>query len=274
MSTQVFAFAKITDESARESVYQSIKEGKSRFGMWDQLGSLRENYHGKNGFLLRIRKGDWLVHVNMPSYGKCVAVQTIGEYQYDDGLECTWGEDYNNFFQIDPDSLVEFDRNDPNIVPSVNLTPMRRGQRVLQVKDFLESIENIQAGRFDRNNEELKGLVHLRRKIEKLLPEIHTTTPRYYNDGKIVYHLNLLKGTMQPESKKLYTHGDIDLASELNSVPNPIGDAHYLDYPAAAALGYCITVLLTQPYKSESETVYFARRDYKHHISYRKRRKN
>ena len=109
---------------------------------------------------------------------------------------------------------------------------------------------------------------------EKLLPEIHTTTPRYYNDGKIVYHLNLLKGTMQPESKKLYTHGDIDLASELNSVPNPIGDAHYLDYPAAAALGYCITVLLTQPYKSESETVYFARRDYKHHISYRKRRKN
>lgn len=172
MSVQVFAFAKIEDESARKLVHQSIREGKSRFGMWDQGVSLRERYYGKNGFLLRIRKGDWIVHVNLPSYGKCVAVQSTGEYQFDDGIDCPWGKDFNNYIPVAPDTMIEFNRNDPNIIPSVNLAPMRRGQRVLQVEDFLESLENIKTGRCSGKSNELKGLVHLRRKIDELLPQI------------------------------------------------------------------------------------------------------
>jgi hypothetical protein len=173
---QVFAFAKIENEAARKSVYQEIKNGKSRFGMWEQQGSLRKNWFGKNAFLLRIRKGDWIVHVNMPSYGNCVAVQALGEYDFDEGIACSWGngKDFNNFIPVDASTFVEFNRNNPNILPSVNLSPLRRGQRVLQVQDFLESIENLKEGKFNATKPKDANFIHLQEKINGLLPQITT----------------------------------------------------------------------------------------------------
>ncbi|APG25951.1 restriction endonuclease [Syntrophotalea acetylenica] len=173
MATQVFAFAKIVEKSERHKVYKEIKKGKSRFGMWEQTKSLREEYHGKNGFLLRIKEGDWIVHVNMPDYGKCVAVQAVGGYDFDDGIQCSWGTDFCNYIPVDIYSIVEFDRNDPNVITSVNLAPMRRGQRILEVSDFLQSINNLKNNIHSDNKEELKGLIHLKEKIsQRLLPEV------------------------------------------------------------------------------------------------------
>ncbi|HHX98913.1 MAG: restriction endonuclease [Kiritimatiellia bacterium] len=172
---QVYAFAKIDDKDAREKVYEQIKSGKSRFGMWDQKGDLREHYHGKNGFLLRIREGDWIVHVNSPRYGRCVAVQAKGGYDFDEGIDCKWGTDFCNYIPVDPDTIIEFDRNDPNILPSVNLSPMRRGQRVLRVDDFLKSLENVREARYSENKGELRGILHLREKVKcDLLPKMTT----------------------------------------------------------------------------------------------------
>jgi hypothetical protein len=173
MPPQVYAFAKIDDDSARTKVYEEIKRGKSRFGMWDQEVSLREKYHGRNGFLLRIRKGDWIVHVNSPMYGHCVAVQAVDEYQFDEGIECGWGRDFRNYIPVDPDSVVEFERTDRNVAPSVNLSPMRRGQRVLQVDDFLRSIENVRANTYSKESECSRGVLHLQERVQdELLPRI------------------------------------------------------------------------------------------------------
>lgn len=173
--TQVFAFAKIDDQDARDKVYQEIKRGKSRFGMWDQTVSLREQYHGRNGFLLRIREGDWIVHVNSPSYGHCVAVQASGEYEFDEGVECGWGSgrDFHNYIPVNTDTIIEFERSDPNVIPSVNLSPMRRGQRILQVEDFLVSLENLRQNKFSTDQGETRSVIHLQEKIqETLLPQI------------------------------------------------------------------------------------------------------
>jgi hypothetical protein len=173
MPTQIYSFAKIEDDDARTKVYEDIKRGKSRFGMWDQKTSLREQYHGRNGFLLRIKKGDWIVHVNSPSYGRCVAVQASGEYDFDEGIECEWGQDFHNFIPVDSKTILEFDRTDPNVVPSVNLAPMRRGQRILQVEDFLRSLENIRGNRFSQDADDSRGVVHLQERIqEELLPRV------------------------------------------------------------------------------------------------------
>lgn len=173
MPPQVFAFAKIDEEAARQQVYQEIKQGKSRFGMWDQEVSLLEQYHGRNGFLLRIQPGDWIVHVNSPRYGHCVAVRVTGEYGFDEGIQCEWGRDFKNFIPVDPETIVEFERNDPNVLPSVNLAPMKRGQRVLQVEDFLRSLDNLRASRYPGDSDDLRGVVHLQEKIEEeLLPRI------------------------------------------------------------------------------------------------------
>lgn len=172
MTTQVFAFAKIDDQDARLKVYEEIKNGKSRFGMWEQSDSLREKWFGKNVFLLRIKEGDWIVHVNMPSYGKCVAVKTVGEYGFDEGIKCSWGNDFNNFIPVAPQTIIEFNRNNPNILSSVNLAPRKRAQRVLEVADFLTSIENLKDGKFDSTSKQDKSITHLQEKITKLLPQI------------------------------------------------------------------------------------------------------
>jgi hypothetical protein len=172
MNTQVYAFAKINDHDARLKVYEEIKKGKSRFGLWEQLKSLKEHWYGKNAFLLRIKEGDWIVHVNMPIYGMCVAAKTIGEYGFDEGIECNWGYDFKNFIPVDPQTFIEFNRNDPNVLPTVNLGPRKRGQRVLEVNDFLQSIENLKERKFDSITKQDKSITHLKDKIANLLPQI------------------------------------------------------------------------------------------------------
>lgn len=169
---EIYAFAKIDDLEARDLVYQEIKRGKSRFGKWNQIGSLRDKWYGKNAFLLRITKGDWIVHVNMPKYGHCVAVKVVGEYYFDEGLDCKYGNDFNNVIPVDSSTLIEFDRNDPNVLPSVNLAPRRRGQRVLQVEDFLASIRNLKNKEFSETQGADRSLIHLKDKINGLLPVI------------------------------------------------------------------------------------------------------
>lgn len=32
--------------------------------------------------LLDVRKGDWIVQINLPDYGKCIAAQADGEYAF------------------------------------------------------------------------------------------------------------------------------------------------------------------------------------------------
>lgn len=172
MTTQVFAFAQIDNNDARQSVYKEIKNGKSRFGMWEQSVSLRDEWFGPNSFLLRIKEGDYIVHVNMPSYGNCVAVKTVGEYGFDEGVQCSWGIDFRNFIPVDPQSIIEFDRNNPNILPSVNLAPRRRAQRVLEVNDFLTSLENLKEGKYDSTKKQDKSITHLQERVTNLLPQI------------------------------------------------------------------------------------------------------
>jgi hypothetical protein len=92
----IWTFNKVDDKKGRELVYQSIKSGKSRFG-WSQkdehnlkLKDNWTNWHSKQLFLLEVRPGDWIVHINTPQWGKCIAVQVLSEYEFDDGLQCSW----------------------------------------------------------------------------------------------------------------------------------------------------------------------------------------
>jgi len=115
-SPQIFAFARVTGSEDRRNVFQEIKNGKSRFGMWEQTKSLEEEWFGKHQMLRQIKPGDWIVHINMPEYGKCVSVQATGSYSFDDGIGSERGKDFNNFIPVDPDTIVKFNRRDPNVI--------------------------------------------------------------------------------------------------------------------------------------------------------------
>ena len=174
----VWAFNKVDDERARDALYQSIKDGKSRFG-WSTKAEhnlkLEDNWtewHSRQLFLLQIRKGDWIVHINTPRWGHCVAVQVLSEYDFDDGLDFAGGMDLRHCFEVDVNTIVEFDRRDPNVLPSVNLNPRQRYHRIYAVDDFLKSLDNLKHNRVKLHGRESREEYHLKEKTEKYLKEI------------------------------------------------------------------------------------------------------
>ena len=169
MSHNVWAFLAPKEGNEKKLLHESINLGKSRFG-WsmgdDQNLKLENNWYSEQRSLLKIKEGDWIVHINLPVWGQCIAVKVCSEYDFDKGLQCDWGADFRHCFEIDKASIIEFSRTDPRVLPSVNLRP-RKGrvcQRVKKVDDFHQSMENLKSEKQED---------HLKNKIEEnMLPEI------------------------------------------------------------------------------------------------------
>ena len=156
-------------EKEKKALYESIKSGKSRFGwsMSDEhnlkadIGSI---WHSRQMFLLQVKEGDWIVHINLPKWGKCVAVKVVEAYAFDDGLELPWraeGEkqDFRHCFKIDVGSIIEFDRRDEKIIPSVNLTPRYRYHRVYKVEEFNDSMKYLKGNTDIGQDDHLKNVI-------------------------------------------------------------------------------------------------------------------
>lgn len=174
----IWAFNKADDQKARDLIYQSIKSGKSRFG-WSQKNehnlNLKDNWtdwHSKQLFLLQVKPGDWIVHINTPHWGTCIAAKVIAEYDFDEGLRLSWGSDFRHYFIVDIDSVIEFERRDPNVLPTVNLNPRQRYHRIYAVDDFLESIHNIKNNSVTLRNGQSKEEYHLKDKTDRYLSAI------------------------------------------------------------------------------------------------------
>ena len=170
----VWAFQSPGDEREKKLLHGSIKCGRSRFG-WSykdehnlRLPNNWTDEHSKQRFLLRIKEGDWIVHINLPEWGQCVAVKVCSEYYFDEALEFPWREegfkrDFMHCFKVDTDSITEFNRRDPRILPSVNLCPRRRYHQIYEVDDFDKSIENLKSEKQED---------HLKNKLQPLLIDI------------------------------------------------------------------------------------------------------
>ncbi len=173
----IWAFNKVGNAECKEKIYQSFKNGISRFG-WSQedkhnlKGNEWTDWHSKQLFLLQIKNGDWIVHINTPSYGKCIAGKVKSEYNYDKGLDCWGAKDFRHSFEIEKETIVEFNRNDKNILPTVNLRPRQRYHRIYATNDFLQSIENLKNNAVNLKKGESKEIYHLKDKTEHYLKEI------------------------------------------------------------------------------------------------------
>lgn len=174
--TQIWAFGAYRAPSISctpecfELLRKSIENGKSRLG-W----SAENKYNLKNEKwtdqdskcrrLLQIEKGDWIVHINMPEYGKCTAVKVTSEYDFDEGILNGEKMDFRHYIEVE--EPIVFDRNDPNVLPTVNLKPRRRLEKILAVDDFLQSIANLKEGTVKLPEGQSGGEYHLKEKIHK-----------------------------------------------------------------------------------------------------------
>lgn len=207
---RVWAFNKPDTEEKVTLLYESVNNGKSRFG-WssrdehnlkiDRENNWKNNWteeHGRQLFLLRIKPGDWIVHIHMPSYGWCVAARVVSEYDFDEGINTSDGQDFRHVFQIDVGSIVKFERSPKKkkVHSAVNLYPIQRHQQVYAVDEFLESIKAIKDGReieiegsrerhdllnkTDKVLEQIAGLIHRThrgKKLESFLAEVFRKIP-------------------------------------------------------------------------------------------------
>jgi hypothetical protein len=163
--------------SYRDDLYiPKLKERIDKFG-WASLDE-KEQDAWKGWFLLSVKKGDWVVHVGVPTYGHCVAGIVKETYKYDDkstgvGLEYSDRKgDFRHMLVLDKDSIIEFERGDKNILPSVNLNLRQRWQRILDVEGFEESIDNLKKARVVLPAGVDRGLFHLREAVQPKLLEI------------------------------------------------------------------------------------------------------
>ena len=170
-------------------VYDSIISGKSRFGWsyvdeanlniskeraWSEKTDDEKICWKKTNFLLGVKKGDWIVHINVPEYGKCTAAKVSEPYEFtSEGVVCDWGLDFRHSFSIEKDSIITFNRNDPNVLPVVSARLKLQGKywRIYLIDEFVNSIKNLKGKRVD-NCSTSKNLFHLRESIENPLEKI------------------------------------------------------------------------------------------------------
>lgn len=172
----IWAFNKADDPQDRQLIYQSVRNGKSRFG-WsskDTNNLLKEENRQIEENLLQLRllevkPGDWIVHRNTPEYRHFIAARVTSGYQFDEGLPCPGRTDFRHCFEVDTDTIVEFDPRDPNVLPTVHLNQRKSLERIYQVDDFLASIKNLKEGAVELSEGESKEGHHLRAKTGKEL---------------------------------------------------------------------------------------------------------
>jgi hypothetical protein len=211
----IWAFNK---PSKVDFVYKSILDGKSRFGWsyvdeadlnssqnkpWDEKTEAEKTCWHKTNFLLGIEKGDWIVHVNVPEYGKCTAVKVVEKYHFtESGVHCDWGVDFRHALSIDTDSILTFDRNSPNVLPIISAKLKLRGRywRILLKDEFKKTLTNIRENKLSQTGlkknlyyfgqdllsplNEITELVHKnfnRKDLEYLIAEVFKNIPNVLN---------------------------------------------------------------------------------------------
>ena len=180
-------------------IYDSAKSGKSRFGwsqsetcdlrelsnkQWDEMDDA-EQQAMRCHFLLRIQRDDWIVHINTPSYGLCLAVRVLEPYEFDNAGE--W-EDYRHVVPVDGANAVSFHRNDGRVHPLVSrgLKLRRRQQRVLARKEFFESIDRLNNQK-SVDTDVSKELYYLRGEVEGPLQEVTRLIHKTHQSKKLEY---------------------------------------------------------------------------------------
>lgn len=191
----IWAFNKPSGK-ALQFVANSLKQGISRFGWgfidnanlhtlklkhWREMTKTELEIWKKTNFLLNIKKGDWIVHINVPRWGMVTAGKVIEEYNFE--TENNEIGDFRHFFKLELDTIIQFNRNDPNVHPLISRKLKLRGKywRIYAQKEFFETIKNLKNKSVDVADKSAIGLHYLKQEItpffEQITRIIHNTHP-------------------------------------------------------------------------------------------------
>ncbi|MCD4745362.1 MAG: restriction endonuclease [Bacteroidales bacterium] len=199
----IWAFNTPNKESLK-FVSDSLKQGISRFGWgyidtadirvlgpkpWGEMTKDELLIWSKTSFLSKIKKWDWIVHINVPHWGTVTTGQVIEKYDFE--IEDNEISDFRHFFKLDLKSILKFNRNSPNVHPLVSRKLKLRGKywRVYAEKEFFETIENLKNGNVSIQENSTIGVHYLKNELkpfyDKITKIIHNTHP----EKKLEYFL-------------------------------------------------------------------------------------
>lgn len=198
-SRKDFDYCERSYRSAMQKLTQSVQDGKSRFGWsYEDKDDLRDrsNWNEEDWnrcwlqlFLLDVRKGDWIVHVNLPDWGECIAVQVLDKYSFDDGLDLGYGPDFRHCFKVDASTIIEFERNDPNVLPSVNLRPRYRYHRIYDEEAFSQTRKNLIANQVELDDGQTGAEYHLKEATAEFLESVTRLIHKMHRGKKLEAYL-------------------------------------------------------------------------------------
>jgi hypothetical protein len=169
-----------------EFLTDSIRKGISRFG-WsssekadlrrlddksiEEMDEEEIESWNKANFLLDIQAGDWIVHINLPYWGACISGKVVEPYSFEKVNNLI--SDYRHVLVLDPSSIVEFDRNDEEVVPIISSRLKLQGRkwRIYHETEFLQTIGNIHSDDLGKKDDESVGIFYLK----KDLPAVYAT---------------------------------------------------------------------------------------------------
>lgn len=204
---KVWALKAPDRSEALQYVLESVRAGYSRFGWsytdnanlhlldsksWEDMTEQESALYSQSAFLLQIEEDDWIVHVNVPDWGQCVAARVTGRYEFDQqhnsiGQDYSHGGDFRHRIPVNPDTVIIFDRNDVNVLPSISRRLKLQGRywRIHAVEDFLESIRNVESGRVDISTIPYPELFYLKNDLESEFASITEQIHRNHPEKKL-----------------------------------------------------------------------------------------
>lgn len=193
-------------------VHESLRQGEARFGWgyvesadlrklahkmeasgWTSLSAEeRDCYHH---FLLGIIPGDFVVYINVPTWGQCTLAQVTAPYFW------RWdASDFNHRLGVDPASVQVFGRNDSVVHPALaaRLKLQGRWWRINTDDEFDQLLAGLKRGAPLTPSTPAHNLDHLTREIDPLLLKItqaiQHTHPNYSLEHFIAEVLKAVPG--------------------------------------------------------------------------------
>ena len=166
---------------------ESIGNGISRFGWgyidsvnlnelqnkpWNEMTKEEQNCWAKSSFLLGIEKDDWVVYINLPSWGACIAGKVSKPYHFEKGGNNL--SDYRHLLELEEKSIVEFERNDDRVLPIISSRLKLQGRywTIQYIDEFIQTIQNLKSKSLEKKHDESVERFYLKKDLLPLFKNI------------------------------------------------------------------------------------------------------
>lgn len=143
---------------------------------WNKMNADEKNSWSHAHRLLEFKPGDWIMHINVPEWGKVTAAHVVSEYFYQNPLSYALN-DGRYCFEVD--EVFTFDRNDPRVHPLFSSRLKLRGGlwRIYCEEEFRESLKNLRDKKSEEISQDFYLIEEVQATLDKLTERIQANNP-------------------------------------------------------------------------------------------------